>query len=82
VSCISDVAPRGGFAGAYLTGVPLHGSPGAPPCSLKPNQDPSHPVWTGRRDSVGGCGHGCATSVPVVISSKDPKNERVQLVSL
>jgi hypothetical protein len=28
---ISDVAPRGGFACAYLTGIPLHRSPCTPP---------------------------------------------------
>jgi hypothetical protein len=30
---VSDMAPREGLASAHLMGVPLHGSPGAPPCS-------------------------------------------------
>jgi hypothetical protein len=29
--CISDMALRRGFSGAYLANVPFHGSPGAPP---------------------------------------------------
>ena len=27
---VSDVAPLGASAGAYLAGIPLHGSPGTP----------------------------------------------------
>ena len=50
---------RGGkFSGAYLSSV-------VPPCPPKPNGDPSHPDWTGRR-GVSGEGMDRIAPEPVV----------------
>jgi len=43
---VSDVAPLGASAGAYLAGIPLHGSPGTPlPSPLPLLCLPSEAVW-------------------------------------
>jgi hypothetical protein len=74
--CISDVAPRGGFPGAYLMSVPSMGLPVPLPDLLSITETPHIPFGRGGVWVV--VGIGCATSAPVV-TSRDPK---IKVVSL
>jgi hypothetical protein len=69
---VSDVALVGVPAGAYLAGIPLHGSPGTPLPSPMPLlrllsiPRASHPIWMGRRGfRRSWMGVGCVASAPV-----------------
>jgi hypothetical protein len=76
------MAPTGMFT-AYLMGVPSMGLPEPLPDLPRLTKTPHIPFgWGGGVAAQVGVGVGCATSVPVVTSSIDPKNERLQLVSL